>query len=308
MRYFHQAPFTQQVAAGSIVTIGNFDGMHLGHQALLAELKQQAHNRGLTSSVVLFEPQPSEYFKSLAAPGRLMRLREKVAYLQSIGIEQILCLNFNQKLASLSAKAFVDDMLIQQLHAKHILIGDDFHFGAGRLGDMTLLAQYADQGAFSVSAFAAHLKDTLRVSSSLIRKVLAKGDLRLAASLLGRPFSLTSTVIYGKQRGQLMNFPTINMGLHRRVVPLKGVFAVRVSGLSDHRVVNGVANLGVRPTVGGSLALLESHLFDFSEDLYGQRLTVEFHHKLRDEVKFASFDDLKAQIARDCVSAKQFFG
>lgn len=305
MKLFHQAPFAASIASKSVVTIGNFDGMHLGHQAILTALKAVSLQRKLASTVVIFEPQPAEFLGQKTPPARLMRVRDKLEFLRVAGIDQVLCLRFDEALAQLSAEQFVNHVLIEQLQAKHVLVGDDFRFGHQRSGDFAYLAQSADQ--FSLEALSSFQIGATRVSSSLIRASLASGDFVGACALLGRPFSMTETVIHGMQRGRTLNFPTINMALGRRRLPIQGVFAVRVFGVPGQSIAYGVANIGCRPTIGGAHFLLETHLFDVNQDLYGQRLRVEFAHKLRDEAKFASLTALQAQIGVDVKQARQFF-
>ena len=220
---------------------------------------------------------------------------------------KVWCLGFDHALATKSATDFVKVLLIEQLNVKQLWVGDDFRFGAGRTGDLALLTQFAKDGAFSLKALPSHQVGGLRVSSSLIRQALAAGDFNQASVLLGRPFRITEKVIKGMQRGRTLNFPTLNMGLHRRVLPFKGVFAVSIEGMPGHAILWGVANLGCRPTVGGGVALLETHVFHFAKEVYGLRLHISFHHKLRAECQFASLTALQAQISQDCLAAQQIF-
>lgn len=301
MQFFHQSPFVTPLASATVATIGNFDGMHRGHQAILNALITVGQKTGLATTVILFEPQPAEYFKGAAAPARLMCLREKLVFLQQAGIDQVVCLRFDAALAALPAERFISDILIGQLQIQHLWVGDDFRFGYQRQGDFALLAKHLPR----LEVLPTFALAQERVSSSLIRSALAAGDFALASQLLGRPFSITALVIAGRQLGRTLAFPTLNMVLHRRVVPFRGVYAVYVYRGQQRYL--GVANIGCRPTVGGEQILLETHLLATDEDLYGQRLRVEFCCKLRAESKFASLEALKAQIALDCAMAQQFF-
>lgn len=304
MRVYRQ---TSVLTEPCVATIGNFDGMHLGHQSILKALQALARQQGLPSMVIIFEPQPSEYFLQEKAAARLMRLREKLLFLQGFGIDRVTVLRFDQHLATLSAESFVKDILRDRCRVEHLFIGDDFRFGYQRAGDYALLQDFARQGVFSLTAIASYQHDGRRVSSTLVRTCLQDNQLTQAADYLGRPFCVTAKVIHGQARGRLLNFPTINMNIHRRVSPLRGVYVVQVTGVAGHGKLNGVANLGCRPTVDGQRWLLETHLLTFDQWLYGQTLTVEFHHKLRDEAKFSSLDALQQQIQQDVTEAQQFF-
>lgn len=290
---------------GCALTIGNFDGVHLGHQALIAELKRRAQQHGLTSCVVTFEPHPYEYFDRNVKP-RLTRLREKLEALAHFGVDRVLVLPFNQDLADLSAEGFVREVLVKQLGAKAILIGDDFRFGHKRAGDIALLRSLSDCCGFVVADMPTLTHATDRVSSTLVRKALEVGDLTLASTLLGRPYSMSGRVAHGDKRGRTIGFPTANVFLHRKAVPISGVYCVVMHGL-DEGTVTGVANVGNRPTVEGTRSLLEVHLFDFDREIYGEHVKVEFAQKLRDEKKYDSFDLLKVQIQLDAEQALQYF-
>lgn len=293
---------------GCVATIGNFDGVHLGHRAVFQRLLAKGRELGLPATVITFEPQAMEYFAPEAAPARLTRLREKLAALEACGIEQVVLLEFGHKLAHLEAGAFVEELLVDGLAVRHLLVGDDFRFGRGRKGDFALLRILGDEQGFVVEDLHTITHGTERVSSTRIRETLARGELDLARHLLGRPYRICGRVAHGNERGRTIGFPTININLHRRVSPLHGVYAVMVQGLLEHPWP-GVANIGLRPTLGEEPRyLLEVHLFDFAGDIYGRHAEVEFRLKLRDEMKFASFDDLKAQIAQDACGARAYLG
>lgn len=291
---------------GSVVTLGNFDGVHLGHQAVLRQAADQARAFGLPLVVLIFEPLPREFFAPQAPVARLTRLRERVAFIQELGVVDVLLVHpFNTAFAQLPAEAFVERVLVDALQARHIVIGDDFRFGQGRQGDFGLLKQLGSRFEFSVQAAATWELDGERVSSTRIRRHLAERDVAGAARLLGRPFTLCGRVIHGDKRGRQLGFPTANVALHRRLSPLRGVFAVTAT-LPDGSVIDGVANVGTRPTVDGQDARLEVHLFDFDQNIYGKLLRVAFLHPLRDEQKFDSLEALIAQITKDSAQARDW--
>ena len=288
---------------GCVATIGNFDGVHRGHQAILARLRERAVELGVPSCVVIFEPQPREYFAPETAPARLARLRDKVALLAAEGVDRVLCLAFNQRLSKLSADEFVETILVDGLGVKHLEVGDDFRFGCDRLGDFAFLQDAGQRHGFSVEAAQTVELDGLRVSSTQVRDALAAADFALAERLLGRPFRIGGRVLHGQKLARQLGTPTANVQLKRRRVPLSGVYLV--SAEIDGKVWPGVANIGVRPTVAGDgSAHLEVHLLDFAGDLYGRRLTVEFHYKLREEQRFASLEALKSAIDADIAAAR----
>ena len=291
---------------GCVATIGNFDGVHLGHRAVFQRLLIKGRELGLPGTVITFELQAMEYFVPDAAPARLTRLREKLAALQDCRIEQVMLLEFGPKLAQMGAREFVRELLIDGLGVKHLLVGDDFRFGRGREGDFHLLEAVGNAHGFAVENLNTVTHGEERISSTRIRDALGRGDFNLARHMLGRPFRIYGRVGHGDKRGRTIGFPTLNLNLHRRMSPLRGVYAVLVHGVGD-RPWPGVANIGTRPTVdGGSRYLLEVHLFDFSGDIYGSHVEVEPRLKLRDEKKFGSFDELKAQIDRDASAAREF--
>lgn len=293
------------LAEGSVITIGNFDGVHLGHQALLALLKEKAarHNRPLV--LVLFEPQPGEFFHPGKAPARLTSLREKLHLLSRAGVDIVCCLKFDDQMAQMKAETFARTYVFEALNCRYALIGEDFRFGCRREGDFLLLKNLAFEYHCAVDVFRDFAVNGLRVSSTKIREALAGGKLDVAGKLLGRTYSLCGRVTKGDGRGRQWGIPTANLALHRRVLPLKGVFCVKVK--KNHRWLDGVANLGSRPTVDGTKNVLEIHLMDFDGELYGELLQVFFLHKLRDEVKFDSINDLIQQIHNDVETAKQYF-
>jgi riboflavin kinase/FMN adenylyltransferase len=292
---------------GCAATIGSFDGLHLGHQAVLEQLAEQAAGRRLPATLVTFEPQPREYFMPDAAPPRLTRFREKLELLRHYGVDRVVCLRFNHYLASLTADAFIQTVLLDGLDVKYLVVGDDFRFGSERNGDFSLLVQAGQRHGFPVVNMHTVSAGNGRVSSTRIRESLRAGDLAAAEALLGRPYRMSGRVAHGDKRGRTIGFPTANIFLHRAAVPVEGVFAVQLTGI-DEQPLPGVANVGNRPTVDGTRSLLEVHLFDFDREIYGRHVQVGFLKKLRAERKFASFDKLKEQILLDAGHAREFFG
>ena len=291
---------------GSAVTIGNFDGLHRGHQAVLQQLHQRASEQGFMTTVMTFEPTPQEFFAPQTAPARLQRLRDKLTLLQTLGVDQVLCVRFNRTLAELSAAEFVDRILVKGLNVRFLVVGDDFRFGKGREGDFAFLSEAGRRAGFEVVSTQTFYHGDDRISSTRIREALERGDMVAAEGMLGRAFRICGRVAPGQQRGRTIGFHTANIRLHRLKSPVRGVFAVKVFGLGNG-AVQGVANIGTRPTVDGSHLVLEVHLFDFDQDIYGQYLDVEFCRKLRNEKKFESFDLLRQQIAQDARQARQYF-
>jgi riboflavin kinase / FMN adenylyltransferase len=292
---------------GCVATIGSFDGVHLGHQVILHQLIQVARSLNVPAVAIVFEPQPTEFFAGDKAPARLMRMREKLEALWAAGIDKVLCLNFNETLRNLSAEQFIDRVLVQGLAIKHLVVGDDFRFGCDRKGDYALLQAKGAELGFEVTDSHTLEIDGKRVSSTRIRHLLEAGNFPEAEKLLGKPYGIYGRVVYGKQLGRQLGVPTANVDLRRYRSPLHGVFAVTAI-FTDGTHVQGVANIGVRPTVNGlKKPLLEVHLFNFARDIYGVVIDVVFHHKLRDEKKFASLDELKAQLQTDIKDAKAFF-
>ncbi|WP_454784077.1 bifunctional riboflavin kinase/FAD synthetase [Legionella sp. WA2024007413] len=289
---------------GVVATIGNFDGVHLGHQNLIRTLRNKANDLKLPLVLILFEPQPREYFQQEKAPARLSSLREKLEVLGSCQIDYVYCLKFNSVLAETSATDFARTYLFSTLHVKYLLIGEDFRFGKNREGDVRLLKELSSQYACDVNIYSNFCINENRISSTRIRTALQHGELNTATKYLGRPYSICGRVLHGDGRGRQWGIPTANLALNRYSLPLQGVFAVQVRIVNQ--IVYGVANVGRRPTVDGSKNILEVHLFDFDQSIYGELLQVFFLHKLRDEVKFTSVDALIAQIYDDIAVAKEF--
>jgi len=289
---------------GCAVTIGAFDGVHLGHQSVLTHLRQQAVSLEVPTTVVTFEPLPREYLRPLEAPPRITTLRDKWPLLAECGVDRVLCLPFNESLRQLSAREFVEEVFVSGLGVRYLAFGDDFRFGNRREGDLDYVRALADEFGYAVAPTPTLKVGGDRVSSTRIRAALAEADFELAAQLLGRPFELAGRVLHGQKLGRQLDAPTANIALHRIRSPLQGVYAVRVCGGGLEEAL-GVANVGVKPTIGESLeATLEVHVLEGSPDLYGERLTVRFRHKLRDEQKFPSLDALKAGIAADKANAR----
>lgn len=305
MQFFRGVPAQCQMS--SVLTIGNFDGVHQGHRALLRRLTEKARAVGLPATVLSFEPNPREFFNPGKAPARLSSLREKLTLLAECQVDQVYVCRFNQAFASLTAQAFIEQILVRGLCVRHLLIGDDFRFGKARVGDFALLQQAGEKYRFSVEAMSTIAVGDERASSSAVRDALAAGDLSRAAQLLGRPYCIAGRVMHGKKLGRTLGFPTANLTLKHATLPLSGVFAVTVSGLGPADV-HGAASLGVRPTLAEGLKpVLEVHLLDFDRDVYGSHVTVNFLHKLRDEEKYASLELLKDQIARDIAAVRTYF-
>jgi len=286
------------------LTIGNFDGVHRGHQAMLSRLSEAAEDLALASAVLTFEPHPREFFAPESAPPRLSTLRDKLEHFASHGIARVHVARFDARLAKLSAEEFIDEVLVRKLRVSWILVGDDFRFGRDRAGGLALLRKKAAD--YSVEAMTTVTIDGERASSSAVRSALAVGNLGHAAKLLGRPYAMSGRVAHGDKLGRHLGFPTANVVLRRKPA-LSGIFAVRVRGLGGEGRA-GVASLGVRPTVKtGSTPLLEVFVFDFDEAIYGRRITVEFLHKLRDEERYADLDQLTRQIRVDVAQARDYF-
>ena len=289
---------------GCVATIGNFDGVHLGHQAIIGQLAEKGAELHLPTTVIIFEPQPLEHFQDASkVPPRLMRLREKLQALRRYSVDRVLCLRFDERLASMSPEEFIRRILVEGLDVRYLVVGDDFRFGAKRAGDFSLLRRAGETHGFHAVPMHTFLIDGERVSSTRIRKALAAGDLATTEKLLGRPYRMCGRVAHGDKRGRTIGVPTANVHLHRMATPVKGVYVVEVFGL-HHEPVAGVANVGTRPTVDGTRTLLEIHLFEFSREIYGHYININFLHKLRDEQRFASLDELKGRIQRDIDEAR----
>ncbi|CAA0109478.1 Riboflavin biosynthesis protein RibF [Zhongshania aliphaticivorans] len=293
--------------SGCVATIGAFDGVHLGHQAVLRQLIAKGREMGLPSTVVIFEPLPREFFSPDEAPARLMSFREKFIALRDLGIDRVMRIQFTPAFREMTANDFIHKLFVEGLGAKYIVVGDDLRFGRNRSGDFDLLRKVGQVAGFEVVDTATLEVTQERVSSTRIREVLGEADFALAERLLGRPYSISGRVIVGQQLGRTIGTPTANVELHRLRSPLSGVFAVEVYG-ADNVMRPGVANVGVRPTVGDlSKAILEVHLLDFKQDIYGRKIKVVFRKKLRNEHKFDGLDALKAQITRDVEQARRYF-
>ena len=290
----------------SAVTIGNFDGVHRGHQLVINQLKRVAADAGLPTVVIIFEPQPIEYFAPERAPKRLSRFREKISFLKNQDIDYLVCLRFDRSLAEQSAEDFVQQLLIEQLNTRHLVIGDDFHFGKNRQGNFEFLQTNCERFGFVVDATETLLVDGERVSSTRIRGLIEAGDFEAAAGLLGRPYSLSGRVAHGQKLGRQLGYPTINIKMGDKALIVKGIFAVRVKGI-DNRVLPGVASIGTRPTVNGVDTILEVYILDFDRDVYGYSVEVEFLLKIRDEQKFDSLEELTVHMGRDTEQAIAYF-
>ena len=291
---------------GCVATIGNFDGVHLGHQAVLGQLADKAAELGLPALVISFEPHPQEFFAGANAPARLTRFREKVLMLRRFAVDRMLSLRFDTAMSLRSAEAFISDILVARLGVRCLIVGDDFRFGHQRRGNLTMLESAGQEHGFQIVNMHTFDVDGERVSSTRIRRALSQGDLATADKLLGRPYRMSGRVVHGDGRGRVIGFPTANIDLHRKVSPLLGVYAVHVFGL-EREPLNAVANIGLRPTVDGRRCLLEVHLLGFNEDIYRRHVQVAFLKKLRDEKRFESVDALKQQIARDVQDARICF-
>lgn len=295
-----------------MLTIGNFDGVHLGHQAVLANVRAQAKILGLPAAVMIFEPQPLELFAPMKAPARLSRWQDKYRLLANCGMDRLLLTQFNQRFANLTAEQFIEEVLVKQLGVKLLVVGDDFRFGQGRSGDFALLQEAGKRFNFTVVDTASYRTEDIRVSSTAVRSALATADFAAAEHMLGRPFAFSGRVRHGAKRGRTIGFPTANIALQRQRSPLHGVFAVNVQIAGDDasQIYGGVANIGRKPTVNGDRELLEVHLFAYqpqhNDDLYGKQLTVTPLLWLRDERKFASFAELQEQIITDAQAAQAY--
>lgn len=290
------------LADGCVATIGNFDGVHLGHKTIIDQVKQKAAELDVPSVVMIFEPQPREFFQGADAPPRLMPFRQKFEALLAEGVDVVLCIRFDERFRRYSAMGFVEDVLIQGLAVRHLVVGDDFRFGCDRAGDFRLLEQVGQEHDFTVENTRTVTVDGERVSSTRVRNALNVNGLEEAERLLGHAYRIHGRIVYGRQLGRQIGAPTANILLHK-MPALRGVYVVRAR-LETGEWRDGVANIGLRPTVDGKRPSLEVHLFDFAGTLYGQHLEVVFRHGLRDEVKFDSVDELRQQIARDFEHAR----
>ena len=317
LRGFHHS----RIAPACALTIGNFDGVHRGHQAMLALLNNEARHRGVPSCVLTFEPHPRDYFAAIhrkpeLAPARIATLRDKLTELRKCGVDQCVILKFDARLSGQAPEAFIEEVLVRGLGAKYVLVGDDFRFGAKRAGDYAMLDSAGSRRGFDVARMNSYEVHGLRVSSSAVREALARGDMAGAAALLGRPYSISGHVVHGRKLGRDLGFRTLNLRFSHWKPAAGGIFAVRVHGLGE-TPLEGVANLGVRPSLdandaNGGRVLLETHCLQWpaglgAEGAYGKIIRVELLHKLHDELRYDGLDALKAGIARDCDAARAFF-
>ena len=294
-----------------VATIGNFDGMHLGHQAIISQLKEIAKKYDLPTVVIIFEPQPQEYFSPDNAPARLTRLREKVEEIEQLGVDRLVCMKFNGELANLSAREFVGRLLIEGLEISHLVVGDDFRFGKNRQGDYSTLEKMADEFGYELDHTNTCLFQGMRISSTRIRQALANDDLNLASQLLGRAYSISGRVVHGDNRGKELGFATANIELHRLHNPVAGVYITRVHIKHNQEPgesnLQAVTSIGTRPMFDGEGMRLETHILDFSKDIYAKHIRVEFLKKLRPEIKYSDIDELKKAIGTDIEDAHKFF-
>jgi len=310
MKVFRGLP-NDRARAPCALTIGNFDGVHRGHQALLAHVTASARRLGLEAAVMTFEPHPREYFAQRSgdlskAPARIANLRDKLESLENAGVDRVIVEHFNEHFASMSPDEFTQRVLVDGLHVKWLMVGDDFCYGARRAGNVALLAEAGKHYGFEVHSLPAVLHDATRISSSAVRAALAAGDFEATRALLGHPYSMSGHVIHGQKLGRTLGFPTLNLRVVHRPA-LAGIFVVQVHGLAD-RPLPAVASLGVRPTVeDAGRMLLEVHIFDWDQPCYGKLVRVEFLTKLRDEEKYVDLPTLTAAIERDAQQARAWF-
>jgi len=291
---------------GCVATIGNFDGVHLGHQAVIRQLHEVAAGCGLPATVIIFEPQPQEFLAPGRAPARLMRLRDKIEWLEWHDVDCVLCLHFDRGLAEWSAQQFIERVLRVGLAVKHLIVGDDFRFGKNREGGYDTLVTHAHRSGYQVEHTTTCEIEGSRVSSTRVREALSNGDMMLAARLLGRPYAISGRVMHGDKRGRELGYPTINLDLHRLRSPVAGIFVARVHGLGTE-ARPAVTSVGNRPMFDGTKMLLESHLLDYTGDVYGAYVNVELLQRLRAEEIFASNGELKQQIERDIAGTRRYF-
>ena len=295
IRGLHNFPGDQ---APSVISIGNFDGVHLGHLQLIKTLCGQADRYDLPPTVMTFDPHPHEYFSPQTAPPRLSSFREKLTYLEQAGIHNVVCIRFDQRFSQISATDFIQEYLVKGLGARFVVVGDDFRFGLNRKGDLALLRSEGEIAGFGVASVGTFVVDGQRVSSSSIRRVIEESDFGLAERLLGRPYGISGRVIYGDQRGRTWGFPTANIALRQKNIPVRGVYAVTVKR-NHSDTIHGVVNIGFRPTIGGEKLLLEAHLLDSAHELYGEAASVRFIEFIRDQQRFDNLDDLVTQLQQD---------
>ena len=302
VRHLSDLPY-QDLARGSVVTIGSYDGLHPGHRQLLDRVIAESGKRNVPSVVMSFEPTPKEFFSADAPPARLMRFREKFDALRDYGIDVFYCPRFGPAMRSISADAFIRRILVHGLNVRHIVIGDDFQFARRREGSLVELQRASGALQYSVEQVPSVIVDGIRVSSTAIREALAAGDVARATSLLGRPYRMSGRIVRGRRVGRDLGYATANVDLRRRQSAVMGIYAVRVHGLPDGPV-DGVASVGTRPTFDLTKPLLEVHLFDFDRDIYGEYIHVDFIEHLRDEEKFETVEALVAQMRIDEQNAR----
>lgn len=289
--------------AGCVATIGNFDGLHLGHQKIISKLKEKANQYKLPLTIISFEPLPTEYFMP-NPPARVYPMRDKIRLLKKLGVDEYLCLKFDKAFANQSPKTFIQEILLDKLNVKYLAVGDDFKFGHKREGDFNLLKEMGEPSGMQVTDTKTCSQNNERISSSRIRKLLEAGDIQSANKLLGHNYQLSGRIRHGDKRGRTIGFPTLNLRMLNHIAPSKGVYAVKIHGLGNVTLL-GVANLGTRPTVSGDENRLEVHLFDFDKEVYGQYICVELVEFLRPEKKFDDFNALKTQIVNDAENSKE---
>jgi riboflavin kinase/FMN adenylyltransferase len=297
-------PRSTPIPQGCVATIGVFDGLHLGHQRILAKLAEHSRELSLPSLMFSFEPTPQEYFKSDAPPARLMRFREKYAALEEAGIDWFYCPRFNRRLENLEPDEFVESLLLNFLQVRFLVVGDDFRFARKRSGTIDDLRRAGEQYGFGVEQVSSVVQAGERVSSTAVREALFAGDLEQARCLLGRYYRMSGQVVVGNKLGKTLGFPTANVNLNRKLSPVLGIFAVRVAGLGS-ALLNGVASVGTRPTIDGIEPLLEVHIFDFDADIYGRHIDVEFIARLRDEERFPDLESMQVQMHIDAAQARE---
>jgi riboflavin kinase/FMN adenylyltransferase len=289
---------------GCIATIGNFDGVHLGHQTILQQITRQSQKTKSRSCVIIFEPQPKEFFLKDQAPKRICDLRQKLIFFADYQIDQVLCINFNNKFKQLSADNFITELLLEKLKVRTLYIGEDFKYGNDRIGNFNHLTSFATNNNFTAHVVPKFIKNNKKISSTLIRELLQNNDLSTANKFMGHPFTITGKVVTGNQYGRKLGFPTANIALKRTNIPINGVFIVRV--IINGIVFFGVANIGLRLSIDNQHPILEVHILNFNKDLYGRLIQVEFIKKLRQTQKFSSMDELSKAIHQDVIQAKQF--
>jgi len=302
VRHLNDLPY-DQLANGSVVTIGSYDGLHLGHVALLDRVKEASRRLGLPSIVMSFEPTPKEFFAANSPPARLMRFREKFEALQKSDIDIFYCPRFDAQMRGIAADDFIRRILVHGLDAKHIVIGDDFQFARRREGTLEHLQRASHALEYAIEQVPSVIVDGVRASSTAIRDALWDGEMQHATALLGRPYRMSGKIVRGEKVGRSLGYPTANVDLRRRQSAVMGIFAVRVQGLNG-RILDAVASVGSRPTFGGTKPILEVHIFDFDEDIYGRYIHVDFVARLRGQEKYDRVEDLVAQMHRDADNAR----